>query len=363
MSIGSGSSLEVTTGHCLPASGADPASFAARIHAVVGPLIPNGAPLALFDFPNQPNVGDSAIWLGEMKYLATFQPDSRLVWVSDIAVAGMTRPKLPADAVVLIHGGGNLGDVWPRHQAHREAVIERYSGHRIIQLPQSIHFSNPANFERFGKVVGGHPDLHLLVRDDVSREALRRVDVASVQLCPDMALCLTLPLPRMPAHEVVALLRTDHETTLSSPTGDGMQVFVTDWLEEPRSINRTLDRISTWYPNRLVALRPYIYQRLARERVARGCALLASGKVVITDRLHAHILCTLLGIPHVALDNSYRKIANFMQTWHTGEGLVHTATTVADAIELAYAIVQRTDARRSRVWRRPLRLLRRGVRS
>ena len=38
------------------------------IHRVLGPPIPEGAPVALFDFPNYSNVGDSAIWLGEIQY-------------------------------------------------------------------------------------------------------------------------------------------------------------------------------------------------------------------------------------------------------------------------------------------------------
>ena len=69
----------------------------------------------------------------------------------------------------------------------------------------------------------------------------------------------------------------------------------------------------------------------ARARVARGCALLSSGRVVITDRLHAHILSLLLGIPHAVLDNSYGKLGRFLDQWLPGTAGVHRAESLRDA--------------------------------
>jgi pyruvyl transferase EpsO len=84
--------------------------------------------------------------------------------------------------------------------------------------------------------------------------------------------------------------------------------------------------------------RPFYYQ-LAKERLLRGETLLSSGKVVVTDRLHAHILCTLLDIPHVVLDNSYRKIGNFRDAWGTGGDKCLTANTLEDAMKLARGLL------------------------
>ncbi len=38
-------------------------------------------------------------------------------------------------------------------------------------------------------------------------------------------------------------------------------------------------------------------------------------RLVITDRLHAVILASLLGIPALALDNSTGKVHGFLRTW------------------------------------------------
>jgi pyruvyl transferase EpsO len=53
----------------------------------------------------------------------------------------------------------------------------------------------------------------------------------------------------------------------------------------------------------------------AQARLKRGIRLLSQGKVVLTDRLHAHILCLLLNKRHVVLDNDYGKISTFHKAW------------------------------------------------
>ncbi|MGH8471352.1 MAG: polysaccharide pyruvyl transferase family protein, partial [Gammaproteobacteria bacterium] len=81
------------------------------------------------------------------------------------------------------------------------------------------------------------------------------------------------------------------------------------------------------------------YNALARSRYRRGAKILSQGKLVITDRLHAHIISILLDIPHVALDNSYGKLGSFIAAW-TGDfsGLRQAATmevAIVRARELA----------------------------
>lgn len=132
-------------------------SYLDKIHDVVGPLIPTNAPVALFDFPSHPNVGDSAIWLGEIRYLDS-NTMSPIVAVDDLSIMNSIFPKLSKQTVILIHGGGNLGDLWPMHQLFRERLIQHYQNNRIIQLPQSIHFQSDVNREKCRKIFNSHND-------------------------------------------------------------------------------------------------------------------------------------------------------------------------------------------------------------
>src|SRR5262249_47886968 len=80
------------------------------------------------------------------------------------------------------------------------------------------------------------------------------------------------------------------------------------------------------------------YDPLAEERLARGCGILSGGRVVVTDRLHGHVLCLVLGVPHVLLDNSYGKVRGFYETWTAGCPLPRWAAPPAGALDQARAL-------------------------
>ncbi len=88
-----------------------------------------------------------------------------------------------------------------------------------------------------------------------------------------------------------------------------------DWLEEPR----------------LTETSP---TARAQARVERGLRLLARGELIVTDRLHGHILALLLGIPHVVLDNDYGKVGAYIAAWTQRSPLVRQARSSQAAAEL-----------------------------
>jgi pyruvyl transferase EpsO len=161
-------------------------------------------------------------------------------------------------------------------------------------------------------------------------------------MCPDMALMLG-PLPRPAAAEVdlFCLMRTDKER--AEGAGDPPPGLVADWVGREPPMETRADRLVARLYNRALragapapVLRMLMRGRLATMnrhaelRLARGLRLLAQGRQVLTDRLHAHILCTLMGIPHVVLDNSYGKIRNVNDSWPP-DGLTRTAADMAEA--------------------------------
>lgn len=321
------------------------------IHEFLGALIPMKASVALFDYPNHPNVGDSAIWLGEEVYLKT-KTKNKFIRVDECSIDG-ELPPLPQDALVLIHGGGNFGDLWPRHQKFREQIIGHYRNNRIIQLPQSIHFQDKRGIERCRSVLNSHPDFHLLVRDHESLHLASLIYDGPTYLCPDMALCLgSLPRTTPAKHPVLGLLRTDKEKVKPVPSPSSHVDFLsTDWLDEPMTtmkwLSVRLKKLQSTFPRWTAVLdnaKPTLFHRLANERVRRGCDLLCSGEVIITDRLHGHLMCCLLEIPHVVLDNSYRKIGNFRDSWGTGGNLCMSASTLQDASEKAFVLLEQSRA-------------------
>lgn len=78
------------------------------------------------------------------------------------------------------------------------------------------------------------------------------------------------------------------------------KVMKADWLKYGEPVPKSL------------ALSPL---SLNRERTRLGFEFVARAKYVITDRLHGHILCVMLGIPHAVLENSYGKIGGVREKW------------------------------------------------
>ena len=303
------------------------------IDQVLRPLLAGDPSVALLGFPNYANVGDSAIWLGTIAYLRSLGIAPR--YVCDHATYSRQRlARRIGDGVILLQGGGNLGDLWELHQPFREAVVDAFHDHPIIQLPQSICFQEQAALAGARAVFNRHPNLTLLVRDQQSLTIACNEFGARSLLCPDMAFCLGL-LPRLVAasRALVWLARSDRESALTSRPPAGAGIEPVDWLTERASALR----LARWLGRRgrLHAPLSRSYDWLARQRLQRGCRVLSSGRVAITDRLHGHILCVLLGIPHVLLDNSYGKVRSFYATWTRGCELVRWAESGSDAVRLA----------------------------
>ena len=66
-----------------------------------------------------------------------------------------------------------------------------------------------------------------------------------------------------------------------------------------------------------------------------------SGQIVITDRLHAVIMASLLEIPTVFIDNGIGKLSSYINTWMSGVDKITMATNGSDAIRKARSILEK----------------------
>lgn len=305
----------------------------------IGDLLPAGEPYALVDFPNYPNVGDSAIYLGQLECLrALHRPPPRYTCDFRSHDPAVMRSRI-GRGPILLTGGGSFGDLWPTGQAFRESILREFRDNPIVQLPQTLYFRERASLEQARRVVNAHSNFTLLVRDARSLELARNEFNVPAFLCPDMAFCLgPLARPRLPLHDVLWLARGDKESAITVPPYTAHRA---DWSAEQPSPLRDLSwRLSSATHHPLAgkfarAILVRMYEPLARQRLRRGLELLATARVVITDRLHGHVLSMLLGIPHVVVDNSYGKLSAFHEAWTAGVEVVHLANSAEGAWVLA----------------------------
>lgn len=328
------------------------------LYGCLGRLLDKGTRVALLDFPNHNNVGDNAIWLGEKAALKKMGVD--IVYQCDIYGFSekALRKRLGNDGVVLLHGGGNLGSVWPEHQMFRERIIRLFSDLKVIQLPQSVHFDDDSKLEKFGQIARAHKDLHILMRDHASLNTLKKLDL-NVELCPDMALAMgPVAQSGKPVVDVVWLSRTDHESAGKKTESFSFKTEKLDWLMgEPgrfyskfspkftvrvRRFVQSVFRNSGLMRDHFWSINAASFDSLAQRRFNRGTRILCRGKIVLTDRLHGHIVSTLLGKPQVLLDNHYRKIGNYIDCFESeqeaifyiGNHKAHIETKVSKALDM-----------------------------
>jgi len=317
----------------------------------------SGARCVLVDVPTKANWGDSAIWQGELAACSELGVD--LADEVELLLYDRARTRRAArDGVLLLNGGGNLGDLYPERQQFRETVLQEFQDLRIVQLPASIYFERQENLERARRAFGAHPDFTLIVRDRESLDFARRYFDCTVRLMPDMAFALG-PLERAiaPALDVVWLQRLDAEAPIVGahvaelPAG----VIREDWSPAhlpkhlvrrrlaPVKIDVQLRKVQARNPRAGKAVAP-IRRRLVPQIGPARCELatifLSRGRAVITDRLHGHILCVLLGIPHVLLDNRIGKLSAYFDTWTHDAGIAQLARSEEEALDAALSLAR-----------------------
>lgn len=322
-----------------------------RYSEALDDLVPVGSPVALLNYPNHSNVGDSAIWLGELAYLRRRRCE--VIYASDLVShdPGRLRRRLPNDGVILLHGGGNFGDLWPAHQVFRERVVREHLRSRIVVLPQTVNFTTAGALGSARSAFSGHDNLSLVTRDSRSFEFARSELPCDVRLAPDSAFWLDPTRPaREPLEKVAWLARTDHEARDQAlPRWDTGGLLAVDWLKPAAmssldrgwALFRTLRVVSCVLgqlpvgARLVVPMQRALFAPVARWHVRRGSEILSAGEVVITDRLHGHILCILMGIPHILVDEAHFKIRSFWETWTSDLGGIVWSPSAAEAGALA----------------------------
>jgi len=210
----------------------------------------------------------------------------------------------------------------------RERIIELLPDMKIIQLPQSVHFDDDVQKSRFGKIARAHHNLHILVRDRASLQILEQLEL-KVDLCPDMAFAIgSVAESNKPVVDVVWLARTDHESVADQHENMSFTTEKLDWFHgesnslyskiktsvtvRGRRFVQKLFRGSAFFRDYLWPLNSTFFDMLAQIRFKSGIRILSRGNIIVTDRLHGHIMSTLLGKPQVLFDNHYRKIGNYL---------------------------------------------------
>lgn len=288
-------------------------------HAVLSDLI-GERPFHYVDLPMHGNIGDLLIMQGTLAFFKKYKLRPRSI----SSMYEFDTEQIAAGEVVVFQGGGNFGDLYAYPHTLREQVAAARPGNRIIILPQSIHFSSADRAAESAALFRGHPDLHLCVRDRVSFEQAKAF-TDKVYLLPDMAHQL-YPIQgasRRPGRGAMVVARLDEE---KAEHGMFSNVQVRTHIDWPQFVGKRERRINSFRRvvrvmarlgmGRLAGrLMSPLWIRYANGLVEEVIRLFAMHELIITDRLHAHILAVLMDMPTHVLDNSYGKNSRYAAMW------------------------------------------------
>lgn len=254
--------------------------------------------------PSHSNLGDIAIFVKSLEFLRNHSslPIKTILYSHQCVKKGVVRSlPLYADDVIIIHGGGNMGTIYPAEEYLRQNIVKWFPDNKIISLPQTVWFGNEKKnyiLDRAKKIYSFHQNLTIFGRDVPSYDFCKNNFKCDVQLCPDMVLS---SLPERTAEyqknkKVLLCLRKDIESSLDS----GFQ------KEIEKHLSSRGYSFEYWDTDDLSGRN--IENK--EERIQQVLKYFNQFQFVITDRYHGTILSYISKTPCIGLDNSFGKVKN-----------------------------------------------------
>ena len=294
----------------------------------------------LFDIPLSENKGDPAISVGEVYLLrrlgikVIFYCNCRHCMNAKLLdyVQKLSTQYSKDELVILFQGGGNLLG----HRFNnflRGKVLSLLKGFKIIIFSQSVfvrnHLYSGEHFEYCKTIYCCNPDLTIILRDKGSLEFVLKYwnNGTNIILAPDMAFQIGSVRRFMsPSYDILWLKRGDSEAPMypakTLMSHRNVTVKVADWANWTANVGSTTMESAFLLAN-------------------SALVFLQRGRVVITDRLHGHILSTLLNIPHVLIDNQYKKLSSYHNTWTRSLENVLMTNDPSKALGLAMTLLEK----------------------
>lgn len=273
------------------------------------------------------NIGDHAQVVGIKKWFDNHFPEYNVVEVdkdqTDKYISAL-RYLINDDDLVFLHSGGNMNDRSPWSEGARRNVVRNFNQTPIIQLPQTVFFSDTNSGQQALKkskiVYNSHQNLSIIARDPVSHEYIQDYFDVETDVYPDFALMIDaedyVEVER-PRSGVMLCLRRDSESDVSPEEKTRLTSAIRKANYEVTHFDTTLDE--------------HIPKDQRETFLADTLRTFAAHDLVVTDRFHGMIFSVITRTPCIAIDTVDHKISSSSQWFSMYEDEVRYADTI-DAV-------------------------------
>ena len=249
------------------------------------------------------NGGDYFITLSEKKYLQNYFPEYEAVIIPSmvcIGSVGELKPYINENDLILISGGGYLGNLWMENgEENVRSIIMAYPKNPIIILPQSMYFTNDLDGDEqrreTSKIYNQHQRLTVCLREKRSfEEAKALLGSRSILFIPD----ITFQYENIvnPDRKGIGLcIRSDKESCLDD--------------EDRVLLRKILDARTDNIGIIAMEVKELLSEEEAETEVLDKIKKISDYELVITDRLHCMMMCYVTDTPCIAFDNLSSKIS------------------------------------------------------
>lgn len=253
------------------------------------------------------NLGDQAIALAIEMFLRDCLGEENVLVISEkdvLKYLNSLKRQINSSDLIVLSGGGNMGDMYPRYEAIRRVVVQAFPRNRIVIFPQTLDYREDAygqrELRRSAHVYSKHEKLYICAREHESYKLMRNM-YPNVILIPDIVFYLYGKLEfadKNPKQGVGICFRHDRESVLTASQEEELIKLCTQ--------ESSADEHLTTMSEKSSAFMTYEDRKMA---VSEKLEEFAQYKLVITDRLHGMIFSILAGTPCLAFDNSNHKIS------------------------------------------------------
>ena len=292
-----------------------------EIHQQIAGLMSNNC--VLLNTPNHVNIGDILIWQGEIDFLKSINIEPSYTTSN----FNFDWRDFDEEVLILLHGGGNFGDIWEYHQEFRKEVIKKYPNNRILIFPQSVEYNNKETIKEDAILFSKHENITICARDSHSYTLLKEhFKNNTILMVPDMAFCMDIAKkPNKPNKNILLLKRNDRELSETISYKNLEKIEIIDWPtfnpSFKNSYYRVIEKLSKVFSklalskNRIDTTFGFCVKRDKNWQINSGIQFISNYNYVASTRLHGHILSLLLNVSSVMIDNSYGKNSRFYDTW------------------------------------------------
>lgn len=253
----------------------------------------------LINTPEHNNLGDQMIALASHKFLKDNFPEYNVVEITHdhfLYEYSNLKKLIPSSALIIIHGGGYLGDLWEEEQNLYYKIIESFPNF-IISFPQTVYFNDKSRIHYFKEKLSNCSKLMVTLRENKSYKFMVENNILSTDkllLTPDIV--LSYPQRKYGDDKkrrgILLCLRNDKEKTGVS-----------------NKIKNILDKNEYNYDETDMIAESKILPDFRMQVIEEKLKQFSKYELIITDRLHGMIFSYLSETPCIAFDNLSNKVS------------------------------------------------------